>query len=147
MAKVVSPHLKSLIFDALLASFWRKHALQRFVRGCGISSAFTATMGADETKRGFLERMFVEVERTPQATKFFLELAQALAEQSSFADLNGWEDSREKIASATEAVERLRAHLRSGGQDADTHARRARALQRGSSGYRLSGAEDLEEGR
>jgi hypothetical protein len=138
VTQVASPHLKSLIFDALLASFWRKQTLQRFVRASGISSVFASTMGADETKRSFLERMFLEVERSPKATLFFLDLARALAEQTSFPDLHGWEDSPQKIASAAQCVQRLRDHLGSAGIDSNSRERQARAAER---------ERALEEGR
>jgi hypothetical protein len=130
MAQVVSPHLKTLIFDALLASFWRKPALQRFVRDCGISHGFAATLGSGETKRAFLERLFAEVERGPRATAFLLNMANALAEQKTFPDLQNWEDSKQKIAAAERAVSSLRAQLRSGGVDIDSESRRVRAKTR-----------------
>ncbi|MDC3958564.1 restriction endonuclease [Polyangium jinanense] len=130
MTQIASPHLKTLVFDALLASFWRKQALQRFVRACGVSKAFASTMGADETKRAFLERMFLEVERHPKATQFFIELAQALAEQTAFPDLQGWEDTEQKVRAATKAVKDLHDHLRAGGLDTDTRTRLARAAER-----------------
>jgi len=87
-------------------------------------------MGADETKRAFLERLFLEVERHPKATQFFLELAQSLAEQTAFPDLLGWEDSPQKHQTAAQAVRVLKEHLLSAGVDADSRTRAARAAER-----------------
>jgi hypothetical protein len=130
VTKVVSPHLKSLIFDALLASFWRKPALQRFIRGCGVSGQFAATLGSGETKRSFLERLFSELEGNPKESAFLIKLANALAEQNAFPDLHGWEDTDAKLQAAQRSVRVLREHLRAAGVDCDTETRRARSLER-----------------
>lgn len=87
-------------------------------------------MAPNETKRLLLDRLFPALERHPQATQFFLNLAQALAEQSAFPDLAGWEDSAEKLEAAERAVRTLRDHLKSAGLDTDTRTRLARAKER-----------------
>lgn len=129
MAKAASPHLKTLIFDALLASFWRKPALQRFIRACGVSGSFAATLGSGETKRQFIERLYAELDGNPKGTPFLLAMATALAEQDAFPDLHGWEDSKDKLVAAERAVRTLREYLRSAGIDTDTRSRVARAEQ------------------
>lgn len=130
MPKVASPHLKSLVFDALLSSFWRKSALQRFLRDCGIAATFVGTLGPDESKRAFLERLFVELQQHAKGGAMFLRIADDLAEQAAFPDLHGWEDTPEKLQAAQRAVKALRDYLRATGTDVGSQTRRAQAAER-----------------
>lgn len=130
MRKAASPHLTSLVFDALLTSFWRKSALQRFLRDCGISASFVGTLGPDESKRMFLERLFAELQQHAKGGPMLLRMAQALADQTDFPDLLGWEDSSQKIDSAKRAVLSLRKYLQSTASDLNSEARRERGAER-----------------
>ena len=108
MAKRLSPHFINLIYEAALNSFWRKRALRRFLRTCGISEGFLSTWSSDETKREFLDRLFAKLQDNPKGQGALLGLARALAEQTSFPDLDNWEDSSEKKERAAYAVSELR---------------------------------------
>ena len=46
-----TPHHVDLIYTAALASFWRKNALRKFLRGCGVAESFLATWAPEESKR------------------------------------------------------------------------------------------------
>lgn len=107
-----TPHFLELIADAVHKSFWRKRALREFLRRCGISEAALATWAADESKRDFLDRTFPEVEKHAQGSKVLTKMARSLAEQTSFPDLDGWEDAELKKKQAREAVAALKNFLR-----------------------------------
>jgi hypothetical protein len=103
-----SPHHVDLIYTAALASFWRKNALKKFLRGCGVADGFFATWASDESKRDLLDRLFAKLAQAEGGEKVVARMAKALSEQASFPDLAGWEDSDEKIRAAKVAVEELR---------------------------------------
>lgn len=106
----ITPHFLDLLFDSLLKSFWRKNALARFSREFGISEAFVAALRT-ETKRDVIERLFVKLERHPSRLPIFSKMAHALAEQKTFPDLEGWEDSSKMIADAKRSVSSLAKYL------------------------------------
>ncbi len=89
----ITPHLIDLVFDAALKSFWRKSALRKFLRNCGIPDNLIATWAGDETKRDFLERIFIELPLNEDGKTLIGKMAKSLAEQKSFPDLLNWEDS------------------------------------------------------
>lgn len=105
----LTPHLIGLTYEASLRSFWRKKALSSFLRGTDITGL--PAWLPEESKRDYLTRVFEVLQRTDQGKVKILEVAQFLAEQSSFPDLEGWEDSTEKIATAKRAVAALRSYL------------------------------------
>lgn len=108
MKAKLTPYYIELIYDACLKSFWRKLALSKFLRQCGITDSFLGTWGADESKRDFLDRLFIELPKTEKGRAGLLKIAICLMEQQSFPDLQNWEDSSQKIKEAHDAVSKLR---------------------------------------
>ena len=104
----LTPHHIDLIYSATLASFWRKKALRAFLRNCGIAEAFLATWHGDETKRDFLDRVFERLSGSEKGPALLRQMGRALTEQQAFPDLEGWEDSSDKILKASEAIDQLR---------------------------------------
>ena len=111
MPTEATPHLLHLVGDAALKSFWRKPTLRHFLRRCGISQAALSSWTTEETKRDFLDRLLPLIERSPRASSVISYMARTLAEQNSFPDLDGWEDSAEKKKLAVGAVNALRQYL------------------------------------
>lgn len=99
-----------LINDACLKSFWRKGALAKFLRHCGISENFLSTWRSDEPKREFIERLFARLVKTDtdKESLALTRISKNLMEQRSFPDLENWEDSEQKIKNAHNAVSKLR---------------------------------------
>lgn len=108
MKSRITPYYVDLIYDAALKSFWRKSALRKFLRECGISENFLATWSADETKRDLLDRLFEKLITNEDGRKTIVRMATFLIEQKSFPDLQNWEDSDKKIKDAHDAIQRLR---------------------------------------
>jgi len=105
----IPPHYLELVADAVLKSYLRKRALRLFLRRCGVSEVFLATWHEDESKRDLLHRLFPKLEDSGNdGLRLVHRMADALIQQESFPDLVGWEDSVQKIASATAAVAALR---------------------------------------
>lgn len=107
MKAKLTPYYIELIYDACLKSFWRKRALSKFLRQCGIAESFLATWGEGESKRDFLDRLFIELPKTDIGRAGLLKIAVCLMEQQSFPDLQNWEDSTQKIEEAHAAVSKL----------------------------------------
>lgn len=106
----LTPYYITLVYDACLNSFWRKKALSKFLRQCGVADAFINNWGPDESKRDFLDRLFVELPKTDRSRSGLLRMASFLMEQQTFPDLQNWEDSAQKIKAAHDAVSRLRVY-------------------------------------
>ena len=111
MAEELNPHFVDLVYNATLKSFWRKRALARFLRQCGISAGFVDGWTPDETKRDLLDRLFPTLLQVKGGTSVVLRMGRFLAEQTTYPDLQGWEDSALKIAEATAAVAQLKAAI------------------------------------
>ncbi len=103
----LTPYYIGLVYEACLKSFWRKNALSKFLRQCGVAERFIATWGPEETKRGFLDRLFVELPKTDRGREELLRIALYLMEQRTFPDLANWEDSSQKIKDAHDSVSKL----------------------------------------
>jgi hypothetical protein len=125
-----TPHHVDLIYNAALASFWRRNALKKFLRGCGVAEGFFATWGADESKRDLLDRLFGKLGQATGGEKVVERLSRALCEQTSFPDLKGWEDSEEKIRAAHTAVQALRRLEQARSDAAATEAERKASQER-----------------
>lgn len=111
MRDMVPPHYLELIANAALKSYWRKAPLRTLLRRCGVSENFLSTWAADESKRDFLNRLFPRLESQGDAgVRLFNRLADSLVQQTTFPDLEGWEDSEKKKADAKGAIESLRAY-------------------------------------
>lgn len=108
MAAEISSQFIDLVQDALLKSFWRKPALQTFLRRHKISDNFLATLDASETKRIFLNRLFPKLEASEKGRETIRKMADFLVEQVAFPDLKGWEDADIKIEDAKAAVGSLK---------------------------------------
>jgi len=110
MRTVIPPHYLELVADAALKSYWRKRALRLFLRRCGVNESFLGTWQEDESKRDFLYRLFPKLEDSGNdGLRLVNRMADSLIQQTSFPDLVGWEDSVQKVATATSAVAALRA--------------------------------------
>ena len=109
MKTQLTPHLVNLTFEAALRSFWYKKTLASFLRGSQVPDL--PAWLPDESKRDYLSRVFALLQNTDLGKRKIIQLAQFLAEQSSFLDLEGREDSAEKIPAAKRAVGALRSYL------------------------------------
>lgn len=105
----ITPHLVDLIYDAALKSFWRKNALSAFLRRADIPNL--PGWLPDETKRDYLSRVFEILRGTDRGRAKMFHLAQFLTEQSTFPDLQGWEDTADKIGAAKLSVASLNAYI------------------------------------
>lgn len=135
MPDTLPPHFLDLVANALLYSFWRKRALHAFLRRVGIKDAHLATWRSDESKRDFIYRTFPALERTEKGTGVIRQMARELADQITFPDLDGWEESAQMKVKAADAVRALKAYLAKQQQEvADVRAqaearRRAQSLR------------------
>jgi hypothetical protein len=124
------PHYIDLVCDAALKSFWRRGALWTFLRRCGISEQLLATWDAHESKRQFLTRLFRRLESNDAGSRTINTIADALSQQSTFPDLDGWEDSEHKRDLAKAAVSALKEYKRSQQEDADAERARGEVRRR-----------------
>jgi hypothetical protein len=106
----LTPYYINLVYDACLKSFWRKKALSKFLRQSGVAEVFMNTWEPEESKRDFLDKLFAELPKSDQGRRGLLRISAFLMDQQSFPDLQGWEDSSEKIKAASAAVSKLRAY-------------------------------------
>lgn len=104
-----TPHLVDLTFDAALRSFWRKNALSTFLQRSDIANL--PAWLPDESKRDYLARVLELLRGSDQGKAKILQLAQFLAEQTAFPDLQGWEDTSDKLELANASVAALRSYL------------------------------------
>jgi len=111
MSNELPPHFVQLVWEATHKSFWRKRALQDFLRRCGIPESFIATWTDDETKRDFLNRAFPRLERSENGKRTISRIAKELCEQQFFSDLEGWDESRKMKDDARRAVSALKTYL------------------------------------
>lgn len=111
MPTKLPPHFIDLVQNALHKSFWTKNALKRFLRRSSVSDEFLGQLDHDETKREWLERLFPKLESSDRGQALIQQMAQGLADQSTFPDLQNWEDSAQKIRDAKDAVARLMQYL------------------------------------
>ncbi|WP_201793986.1 hypothetical protein [Escherichia coli] len=106
-----TPVLITLVYEALLRSFWRKPALKKFLLSSHISESFISTWREDESKRNFLDRLFPKLQSSTKGKNVICHMAVNLSEQTSFPDLKGWEDSLQMIQSATDAIKDLKNYI------------------------------------
>jgi hypothetical protein len=128
---VIPPYYLELVADAALKSYWRKKALRLFLRRCGVSEGFLSTWQGEESKRDLLHRLFPKLEENGDlGLRLVNRMADSLIQQASFPDLAGWEDSKEKIANATAAVNALREYRNAQQALAATEKEKAEARKR-----------------
>lgn len=118
---MLPPHFLDLVADALLHSYWRKRSLRSFLRRMGIRDEFLATWHDDgETKRDFIYRMIPYLEKSDAGQAALRSIARELADQVKFPDLDGWDDSAQMKARASDAVRSLKAYLGKQREDQQT---------------------------
>lgn len=112
MAVKVTPRLIELTYEATLKSYWRKEALRKFLRGAHVTESHLSTwVLAEESKRQFLDRTFHKLQGSDRGKALICQMAKYLSEQTTFPDLENWEDSGVKIAEAKGAVRELQKYL------------------------------------
>lgn len=126
----LTPYYIELVYDACLKSFWRKRALSTFLRNCGVSQNFVATWGQEETKRDFLDRLFLELPKSDRGRQGLLRIAGCLMEQRTFPDLMNWEDSAQKIKPAHDATQKLKLYHDQQEEEIQTTEERQKAQQK-----------------
>lgn len=129
MKSRITPHFLDLVYDAALKSFWRKKALRRFLRSCGVSEAFLATWASDESKRELLDRLFDKLQKSDKGKACLLRMSKNLTEQRSFPDLMNWEDTPQKLKDAHDAVSRLRLYCDKQEKEIESAAQARRARE------------------
>lgn len=117
MPQRLPPHLIELVYDALLKSFWTKKALKTFLRRSHVSENFLSQLDSSESKREWLDRLFPKLEASDRGQALVQQMAISLAEQASFPDLQNWEDSKEKIIAAQQAVTSLKSFIAKKAED------------------------------
>lgn len=123
-----TPHLVDLTFDAALRSFWRKNALSKFLAQSDIAKL--PAWLPDESKRDYLNRVFEHLGASDRGKAKILHLAQFLAEQRAFPDLQGWEDTAEKLDAAKRSVAALRSYLNEQKENFTAEQQRQESRQR-----------------
>jgi Restriction endonuclease len=131
LRSVIPPYYLELVSDAARKSFWRKGKLAVFLRRCHISDKFLATWHADESKRDFLDRLFPLLEAEgDKGLRLINGMADALIQQATFPDLQGWEDTKQKIEDAKASVAALKDYRESQQQQATTLREQREAKER-----------------
>ncbi len=128
MPEHLPPIYLELVCDAALKSYWRHQALWSFLRRCGVKEQFLATWVKPESKRQFLNRLFPQLEMTPAGIRLINRMADFLAQQTTFPDLEGWEDEEIKKELARKAVDALKEYVANQHRQADK-TREAKAAQ------------------
>jgi hypothetical protein len=108
MSNCLPPHYIELVCDAALKSFWRRKALLSFLRRCGVSAQFLSTWSSEESKRDFLNRLFPKLEDSDAGIRLIHRMSDALLQQTTFPDLEGWEDAEQKKELGKKAVAALK---------------------------------------
>ena len=131
MKQIIPPHYLELVADAALKSYWRRRSLALFLRRCGVKESFLAAWSKDESKRDLLYRLFPKLEASGDAgLQLVNRMTDALVQQESFPDLEGWEDSKKKIEDAKRAVAALAAYRRTQTREAEDEKQRAATRKR-----------------
>jgi hypothetical protein len=124
MAEKLPLHFVELVQDALLKSYWRRKAFRNVLRHNGVTEAFLNGWTEDETKRQLLDRLIPALERADRGHVVIHQLAVHLADQSTFPDLMGWSDEKEKLAVAKAAVSALKTYIQRERSKAEVEAAR-----------------------
>jgi hypothetical protein len=125
------PHYLELVGDAALKSYHRRKALWIFLRRCGVSESFLSTWLKDESKRDLLNRLFPKLEtKGDDGIRLINRMSDALIQQTSFPDLEGWEDSEKKKKEANRSITALREYRDSQRKEAQQEQNRRAARHR-----------------
>jgi len=131
LSDFLPPHYLELVTDAALKSFWRHKALRHFLRRCGVAERFLASWAKEESKRELLDRLFPRLEASGDpGLRLINRMADALIQQTTFPDLDGWEDAEHKKELARIAVAALTEYRAGQGRDAENERARAASRQR-----------------
>lgn len=130
MSQRLSASFVNLVHEATLKSFWRRKTLWRFLRQQGISERFLASWDESESKRDFLDRLFSKLPDIPVGQKLLRGVAHDLAEQTSFPDLQGWDNSAQLLREAQTAVAALKAAVAKLDQQVISERERQEAQER-----------------
>ena len=130
MAAKITPRLIELTYEAVLKSFWRRKALQKFLLASHVTEKFVDSWTADESKRDLLDRIFPRLQASDRGKGVILQIARNLSEQTTFPDLRNWEDSDKKIQEAHKSVQELKAYLRQQNEEVKTEKERQEAQER-----------------
>lgn len=124
MAEKLPSHFVELVQDALLKSYWRRKAFRNVLRRNGVAETFLDGWAEDESKRQLLDRLIPALERAERGHIVIKQLAVHLADQSTFPDLIGWADEKDKVASAEAAVAALKTYIERERSKAEVEAAR-----------------------
>ena len=107
MNKRLAPAFVELTQDALLKAFWRKRSLRLFLQQHGIKDSAIAQWHVDQTKREFVDWLWLQLVKSDRGHDIILDIARSLADMEHFPDLERMEDSQIRILEAKQAVARL----------------------------------------
>jgi hypothetical protein len=131
LGNVIPPHYLELGADAALKSYWKRRSLALFLRRCGVSESFLAGWFKEESKRDLLYRLFPKLEEAGESgLRLVNRMTDALVQQESFPDLEGWEDSKKKIDDARRAVAALSTYRKAQTRKAEDEKEQASAKKR-----------------
>lgn len=119
MKSRLTPHLIDLVYNSALKSFWRKKALYRFLAGCDVPKSLILS-DPDSSKREILDYLFEKVVSVSNREGIIAKMAYNLKEQTTFPDLEGWEDSTLKKEAAVKAVNELRIYINEQDKEIDS---------------------------
>lgn len=101
LASKITPRLIELTYEAVLKSYWRRNALEKFLLASHVKESFLAAWSNDESKRDLLDQLFLKLQATDTGKVVIFEMARSLSEQATFPDLRNWEDSAKKNPRST----------------------------------------------
>ena len=104
IAQRLPAHYLELLSDAMLKVYWYKGSFRTALRRAGVPESLLATWAAEETKREFWARLMPELETSDAGIEVLKRLADAVADQKTFPDLERMEDSALRIRTAKKAI-------------------------------------------
>jgi hypothetical protein len=93
-------HYLELLSEALLRVYWYKGSFRTALRRAAVPDSLLAGWAAEETKRDFWARIMPDLETSDAGIAVLVRLADAVAEQTTFPDLERMEDSALRIKTA-----------------------------------------------
>ena len=97
-------HYLELLSEALLKVYWYKGSFRTALRRAAVPESLLAGWAAEETKRDFWARILPDLETSDAGIAVLVRLADAVAEQTTFPDLERMEDSALRIKTARKAI-------------------------------------------
>jgi len=102
----------------MLKAYWYKGSFRTALRRAGVPESLLATWAPEETKREFWARLMPDLETSDAGILVLNHLADALAEQNTFPDLERMEDSALRVKSAKKAIVELKEYRQRQGERA-----------------------------